>query len=105
MADRSRITVTPAEEEDIVIMAGAVPAAAASVAEAPEEEASAVSSTEGAPTAEAAASERKSSRKEAYRETTLEDLQSTGVSRMQKAIIALAVVAIAAFIVWYVLLR
>lgn len=37
-----------------------------------------------------------------YRETTLQDLRTSKMPAMQKAIIAIAVLAVAAFIVWYV---
>ena len=37
-----------------------------------------------------------------YEETTLEDLESTKMSGMQKGIIAVALIGIAAFIVYYV---
>ena len=37
-----------------------------------------------------------------YEETTLEDLESTKMSSMQKGIIAVALIGIAAFIVYYV---
>lgn len=40
-----------------------------------------------------------------YRETTLEDLESTPMSTMQKGVIVAAVLAIVAFVVWYVVLR
>lgn len=41
----------------------------------------------------------------AYRETTLEDLESAPMSTMQKGVIIAAVLAIVAFVVWYVVLR
>lgn len=37
-----------------------------------------------------------------YHETTLADIQASKMPAMQKVIIAIAVVAVAAFIVWYV---
>lgn len=40
-----------------------------------------------------------------YRETTLEDLESAPMSTMQKGVIVAAVLAIVAFVVWYVVLR
>lgn len=39
----------------------------------------------------------------AYRETTLEDLESSKMPAAQKAVIVLAVIGIAAFIVWYLM--
>ena len=42
------------------------------------------------------------STRKGYEETTLEDLESTKMSSMQKGIIAVALIGIAAFIVYYV---
>lgn len=42
------------------------------------------------------------STRKGYEETTLEDLESTKMSGMQKGIIAVALIGIAAFIVYYV---
>lgn len=83
MADPVRIKVTPAEEEDIVIIAGAV-------------------GSDAAPVDSPVASPSKEGE---HRQTTLDDLKGSSMSGMQKAIIAVAIVAVAAFIVWYVLLR
>ena len=108
MADRSRIRVTPAEEEDIVIFAGEV---RESQQEVPKEASSMEVTTveeavvSEALTSEEAVDETPRDRADAYQATTLEDLERTRMSSMQKAIIALAIVAVLAFIIWYVLLR
>lgn len=101
MAEFSRIRVTPAEEEDIVIVAGAVDEPAS--AEAQEVVSAGEALAEEAPVEEATSVVPRE--RGVYEETTLEDLQHAGMSGMQKAIIALAIVAVAAFIIWYVLLR
>lgn len=44
-----------------------------------------------------------SARKDTYRETTLEDVESSKMGNMQKVVLAVAVLAIIAAIVWYVL--
>ncbi len=87
MADPTRIKVTPAEEEDIVIIAGAVDSDAAPV-DPP------VASPVDSPSKEGE-----------HWQTTLDDLKESSMSGMQKAIIAVAIVAVAAFMIWYVLLR
>lgn len=40
-----------------------------------------------------------------YRATTIEDLEGSKMSSMQKGVIAAAVVLIVAFVVWYIVLR
>lgn len=107
MAEFSRIQVTPAEEEDTVIIAGVVeesaivdPPDAPCVAGAPVDEVH--GAEEMCTVEEQPASSRK---RDAYRETVIEDLERTHMSGMQKAIIALAIAAVAAFMIWYVLLR
>lgn len=116
----SRITVTP-DEEDVVIQAGIRSDAHASSEGASFEDAGA-SADEGsaagahaakpsgsaraaAPSGAAAgaAASRPASEGDNYRATTLEDIESSKMSVMQKAIIAVAVIAIVAFAVWYVL--
>ncbi len=61
---------------------------------APEEAAAPNAAEEDAP-------QRKAARKEAYRETTMEDLEGAHMSGMQKAIIVLALLLIVAAIVYY----
>lgn len=122
----SHITVT-ADEDDVVIQAGAVEEAvveeapAAEVDDAREEDpesapedvssasghnaevpasseaASASATTPTAPTA------REKADAASFRETTLDDLESTRMSATQKAIIVVAVLGVIAFAAWYLL--
>lgn len=122
----SHITVT-ADEDDVVIQAGAVEEAvveeapAAEVDDAREEDpesapedvssasgrnaevpasseaASASATTPTAPTA------REKADAASFRETTLDDLESTRMSTTQKAIIVVAVLGVIAFTAWYLL--
>lgn len=110
MAEFSRIQVNPAEEEDIVIVAGAVDQTASegdsdatSAATSDEADADVALAVDRFASHEAASS--RPHPHSTYQETTLEDLQRARMSGMQKAIIALAIVAVVAFIIWYVLLR
>lgn len=120
MAEFSRIQVTPPEEEDIVIIAGAVEEPESKVQLQSDPDDALVVADDGPATAEDASVEGAMSEKDVaaagrasaasrkgadYRETTLDDLQRTRMSGVQKAIIALAIVAVVAFIIWYVLLR
>ncbi|MCI8468403.1 MAG: SURF2 Surfeit locus protein 2 [Eggerthellaceae bacterium] len=93
-----------AGDDDVVIQAGAVPAPeppapAASPREEPPAQADSESPEPPAPADPAPA------RADAYRETSLEDLESSKMSTMQKVVIAVAVVAVIAFIAWYCLMR
>lgn len=126
MADNlgfSHITVTADEDEDIVIQAGIVdePAAEAPSVSAPEAEASPASDeadegiesvevAEAVEVAPAPAAEpepptrsRPAAPDDGYRETTLEDIESSKMSGTQKAVILVAVLGIAAFVLWYLL--
>lgn len=116
----SHITVT-ADEDDVVIQAGAVEEAvveeapAAEVDDAREEDlesAGADASSASAHNAEVPASSATTpttptAREEAdaasFRETTLDDLESTRMSTTQKAIIVVAVLGVIAFAAWYLL--
>lgn len=122
----SHITVT-ADEDDVVIQAGAVEetvveeAPAAEVDDAREEDlesAGADASSASAHNAEVPASSETASasattptaptaREKAdaasFRETTLDDLESTRMSTTQKAIIVVAVLGVIAFAAWYLL--
>lgn len=91
----SHIKVSDADD-DIVIQAGAVSAAAPEEAAAPAERPQPVGPA-AAPPAPA--------REDAYRETTLEDLESSTMGTAQKAVVVLAVLGVIAFAVWYCLLR
>lgn len=108
----THITVTPDEDDDIVIQAGIVadePPAAGPIEEAPDEEAAfeEVTFEEVPEPAEepVAPAPRPVQSDDGYRETTLEDLQAVKMSTTQKAVIAVAVLGIVAFIVWYLLAR
>lgn len=116
----SHITVT-ADEDDVVIQAGAVEEAvveeapAAEVDDAREEDlesAGADASSASAHNAEVPASSataptaptaREKDDAASFRETTLDDLESTRMSTTQKAIIVVAVLGVIAFAAWYLL--
>lgn len=123
----SHITVT-ADEDDVVIQAGAVEetvveeAPAAEVDDAREEDLESapedVSSASGCNAEVPASSEAASASSEttptaptarekadaaSFRETTLDDLESTRMSTTQKAIIVVAVLGVIAFVAWYLL--
>lgn len=122
----SHITVT-ADEDDVVIQAGAVEEAvveeapAAEVDDAREEDPESapedVSSASGrnaevpASSEAASASEttpttptaREKADAASFRETTLDDLESTRMSTTQKVIIVVAVLGVVAFAAWYLL--
>ena len=125
----SHISVASDDEDDVVIEAGAPrsrsygegesasqPARDEAAASAAATEATAADGGEGSseppsrastPAPERAAKADKPAKASAparkgYEETTLEDLESTKMSGMQKGIIAVALIGIAAFIVYYV---
>ncbi len=122
----SHITVT-ADEDDVVIQAGAVEEAvveeapAAEVDDAREEDPESapedVSSASGRNAEVPASSEaalasattptaptaREKADAASFRETTLDDLESTRMSTTQKAIIIVAVLGVIAFAAWYLL--
>lgn len=116
----SHITVT-ADEDDVVIQAGAVEEAvveeapAAEVDDAREEDPESapedVSSASGrnaevpvsSETTPTAPTAREKADAASFRETTLDDLESTRMSATQKAIIVVAVLGVIAFAAWYLL--
>ena len=125
----SHISVASDDEDDVVIEAGAPrsrsygegesasqpsgdEAAASEVATEAAEAGGGEGSSEPSPQACVPASERaakagkpakaSASARKGYEETTLEDLESTKMSSMQKGIIAVALIGIVAFIVYYV---
>lgn len=116
----SHITVT-ADEDDVVIQAGAVEEAvveeapAAEVDDAREEDPESapedVSSASGrnaevpasSATTPTAPTAREKADAASFRETTLDDLESTRMSTTQKAIIIVAVLGVIAFAAWYLL--
>ena len=93
----SHITVTPDDEDDVVIHAGA-PAAPSG------DEAAAEAAAGAAPErpSQEDAKERGTSRDEAFRETTIEDLEPSPMPAMQKAVIAVAVVLFAIAVAYLV---
>lgn len=117
MADNlgfSHITVTADEDEDIVIQAGVVdePSAKEPSVSAPTPEAAPAAdggaeAAEVAPAADIApeppARSRPAAPDDGYRETTLEDIESAKMSGTQKAVILVAMLGIAAFVLWYLL--
>lgn len=111
MADKlgfSHITVTADEDEDIVIQAGVVDEPSAKEpsvsAPAPEAAPAADGGTEAAEVAsEPPARPRPAAPDDGYRETTLEDIESAKMSGTQKAVILVAMLGIAAFVLWYLL--
>lgn len=116
----SHITVT-ADEDDVVIQAGAVEEAvveeapAAEVDDAREEDPESapedVSSASGrnaevpasSATTPTAPTAREKADAASFRGTTLDDLESTRMSTTQKAIIIVAVLGVIAFAAWYLL--
>ena len=125
----SHIRVASDDEDDVVIEAGAPrsrsygegepvsqpardEAEASATANVAAEAGGVEGSSEPSPQACAPAPERaakagkpakaSASARKGYEETTLEDLESTKMSGMQKGIIAVALIGIAAFIVYYV---
>ena len=118
----SHITVTPDDDEDVVIQAGVVTADDAPyddevveeevIEEEPEAEPEAEEPESGPAgdfDSEAATEPARPATvppaDDGYHETTLDDLASTKMSTTQKAVIVVALLAIIAFVVWYVLAR
>lgn len=119
----SHITVTSDDDDDVIIQAGIVEEAPADDGETvfeaagEDEEARAVEAVEGdevvaiepapepavAPEPKAPATSAKPAKGDGYRETTLEDIQSSKMSSAQKVVIVVAIVGILAFVAWYVL--
>lgn len=125
----THISVTSDEDEDVVIQAGAPSAAPATsgvsspavkqvtepqAAVTPEARATPVTempvaskpasaaAPQPAPKPASAAASKTAKKKDGYHETTLEDIESVKMSGTQKAVIAVAVLAIIAFVVYYV---
>lgn len=98
MAEKSafaHIVVTPDEDEDIVVQAGLVEPEPDPE---PEPEAPAPEPASAAPVPAARAA-----RDDSFRPTTLEDLAGTKMPLAQKVVVVLAVLALAAFVAWYLL--
>ncbi len=119
----SHISVSAGDEDDVVIVAGDThadapsrPVAASDQAE-PAHAPAHVRMDEGEPgsaprkaapakpEAPASAPAARKGASDRYEETTLEDLQGTKMSTMQKAIIVIAVIGVIAFAVYYMFLR
>lgn len=110
----SHITISADEDDDIVIQAGIVetpanePEAVSSADATPEavkaEEVVEASTVETVPVAEEApaAPPRVD---DGYRETTLEDIESSKMNSVQKAVIVVALLGIVAFMVWFLAAR
>ena len=110
----NHIKITPPQEEDVVIHAGASrsvdPTASADVGPDAAPIASDIASDEPAPIHAASPSVRDSSNADArsrskkaakqYKETTLEDIESSKMSTTQKVIIVIAILAVIAFAVY-----
>ena len=96
----SHITVTPDDEDDVVIQAGARPARTAAPTPVP-------APAPTAPSADEAVEEREepSAEDEGYQGTTLDDLEAAPMPIAQKIVLALGAVAVIAVVAWYLFLR
>ncbi len=117
----SHISVSAGDDDDVVIVAGAAHAAASSSQAAPRASSKPEPASEPAregvgapddaqrasasPKAEAPTASSRKAARDRYEETTLDDLQGAKMSTMQKAIIAVAVIGVVAFAVYYMFLR
>lgn len=107
----SHITVTPDEDDDVVIQAGARPARPVAPTPRPDPVPAAPSADEaavGLVVDEASAPEpveATPSEDEGYRETTLDDLKAAPMPVAQKIVLALGVVGVIAVVAWYLFLR
>lgn len=112
----SHISVSAGDEDDVVIVAGdthadapsrpVAPAASPEPEPAPERAREGEGKSEAAPAKPApSATPKRPSERDGYEETTLDDLQNTKMSSMQKAIIVVAVIGVIAFAVYYLFLR
>lgn len=95
------IKVTPAQEQEVVIHAGARTSHDEQRPSAAQEE-PAASMRKRKETQEALSASRRAKMRDAgYEATTLEDIESSRMPKVQVAIIVVAVCAIIAFVVWY----
>ena len=117
----SHITVTPDDEDDVVIQAGARPARTAAPTAAPTPVPAPAPTAPGAddavvepddaateePEAVEAVEEREepSAEDEGYQGTTLDDLEAAPMPIAQKIVLALGAVAVIAVVAWYLFLR
>lgn len=119
MADRTRFKHirVDAANDDVVIYAGAHDAMRSSAEEADtavgseeatirmEASAASDSSSLAGAGASAAGSNAQPASSDGYRATTLQDIKTSKMPAMQKAIIVIAVLAVAAFLIWYLSFR
>lgn len=93
-------------DDDVVIVAGAVPQTpeqpSAPTAQARPAADEAAHASDGAASADVDSEGERTAADAAYVGTTLEDIQGSRMPTAQKAVIALAVAAVAAFVIWYV---
>ncbi|QOS69465.1 SURF2 Surfeit locus protein 2 [Eggerthella guodeyinii] len=114
----SHITVTPDDEDDVVIQAGARPARTAAPTAAPTPVPApaptalgaddAVVEPDDAATEEPEAVEEReepSAEDEGFQGTTLDDLEAAPMPIAQKIVLALGAVAVIAVVAWYLFLR
>ncbi|MCI9261239.1 SURF2 Surfeit locus protein 2 [uncultured Adlercreutzia sp.] len=114
----SHITVSADEDDDIVIQAGIVEAPADEPPVAPPapsepvavevgeaEEGPAASVSRSAVVAEEPVAPAPARPDDGYRETTLEDIESSKMNSVQKAVIVVALLGIVAFVVWFLVAR
>lgn len=108
----SAIKVQRHREEDVVMRAGAwpsdssaaeAPAPAATDAPSPAAESATAAPVAAPAPAPAEAAARPAAAEPAFRETTLEDIETSKMPALQKGIIVIAVLAVVACIVWYAL--
>ena len=109
----SHIAVTSDDDDDFVIEAGTPTVRPAANSAAGSDRAGVASTAEPTrpaqqsapgPSADATARPQKPRKeRDTYHETTLEDIESSKMPAAQKAVIALAVVGILAFVAWYLL--
>ncbi len=108
----STIKVQRHREEDVVMRAGAwpsdssaaeAPAPAATDAPSPAAESATAAPVAAPAPAPAEAAARPAAAEPAFRETTLEDIETSKMPALQKGIIVIAVLAVVACIVWYAL--
>ena len=103
----SHITVTPDDEDDVVIQAGARPARTAAPTPAPSADDAVVEPDDAASGEPEAVEEREepSAEDEGYQGTTLDDLEAAPMPIAQKIVLALGAVAVIAVVAWYLFLR
>ncbi|MEE0705274.1 MAG: SURF2 Surfeit locus protein 2 [Adlercreutzia sp.] len=115
----SHITVSADEDDDIVIQAGIVEAPADKPLVAPpapsepvavevgeiEEEPVASVSRSAVVAEEPVVAPAPARPDDGYRETTLEDIESSKMNSVQKAVIVVALLGIVAFVVWFLVAR